>query len=174
MTPDASEILRARARVLARETGPESAAQNGIEVVEFHLAHEAYAVEMRWVEEVYPFRELTPLPHAPAFIRGVVNVRGRILPVFDLKRFFDLPEKGLTDLHRIIVARSQDLHLGLLADVVIGIRSVTPGSLQPSLPTLTGIRADYLKGVDGGRLIVLNLERIFSDPRIIVHQEVET
>jgi len=101
-------------------------------------------------------------------------VRGRILPVLDLKKFFDLPEKGLTDLHRIILVRGNDLELGLLADAITGVRSVFPESLQPSLPTLTGIRGDYLKGVTAERLVVLDLARILADPKIVVHEEVES
>jgi purine-binding chemotaxis protein CheW len=104
---------------------------------------------------------------------GIVNVRGRILPVLDLKKFFDLPERGLTDLHRVILVRGNGLELGLLADVIVGVRSVAADDLQPSLPTLSGIRADYLKGVSVERLVVLDLDRILSDPKIIVHEEVE-
>ena len=100
-------------------------------------------------------------------------MRSRILPVLDLKKFFGLPEQGLTDLHRIILVRGNDLELGLLADMATGVRRVPADSLQPSLPTLTGIRADYLKGVTDERLVVLDLDRILADPRIIVHEDVE-
>jgi len=80
----------------------------------------------------------------------------------------------LTDLHRIILVRGNDLEVGLLADVIVGVRSVEAESLQPSLPTLTGIRADFLKGVSAERLVVLDLDRILLDPKIIVHEEVES
>jgi purine-binding chemotaxis protein CheW len=116
---------------------------------------------------------LTPLPCTPAFIRGIVNVRGRIVPVLDLKKFFDLPETGLTDLHRIILLRSEDLELGLLADLSVGVRSIPLESLQPSLPTLTGIRSEYLEGVTSDRLVVLDGARILADPKIIVQDEPE-
>jgi purine-binding chemotaxis protein CheW len=169
-----SRILRARAETLARKRPDAPAAGTLLEVLEFRLASERYAVESRHVQEVHPLRELTPLPGTPLFVLGIVNVRGRILPVFDLKKFFDLPEQGLTDLHRIIRVRGNDLELGLLADVIVGVHSVVAASLQPSLPTLTGIRADYLKGVSDERLVVLDLERILSDPKIIVHDEVES
>ena len=96
------------------------------------------------------------------------------MPVIDIKKFFDLPDKGLTDLHRVILVRGNDLELGLLADVIVGVRSIPMDSLQPSLPTLTGIRADYLKGVTSERLVVLDLDRILADPKIIVHEEVES
>jgi purine-binding chemotaxis protein CheW len=144
-----------------------------LELLEFRLASERYALETRHVQDVHPLRELTPLPCTPPFILGIVNVRGRVLPVLDLKKFFDLPERGLTDLHRMILVRGNGLELGLLADVIVGIRSVSADSLQPSLPTLCGIRADYLKGIGEDRLVVLDFDRILSDPKIIVHEEVE-
>jgi purine-binding chemotaxis protein CheW len=169
---EADRILRARARALAQPPPP-AAPSTMLELLEFRLASERYALETRHVQNVHPLRELTPLPCTPPFVLGIVNVRGRILPVFDLKKFFELPEQGLTDLHRIILVQGNDLELGLLADVIVGVRSVAADSLQPSLPTLTGIRADYLKGIGEEGLVVLDIDRILSDPKIIVHEEVE-
>lgn len=171
--PDARQILRARARALARTPERPQAAQPLLELLEFRLAQERYALESRYVQEVHLLKELTPLPCTPPFVLGIVNVRGRILPVLDLKKFFDLPEKGLTDLNRIILVRGHDLELGLLADVIVGVRSLPSDSLQLSLPTLTGIRGDFLKGVTAERLVVLDVARILADPKIIVHEEVE-
>jgi purine-binding chemotaxis protein CheW len=169
---EAERILRERAQELAR-IPPAPAPGTMLELLEFGLASERYALERRYVQEVHPLRELTPLPCTPAFIVGIVNVRGRIVPVLDLKKFFQLPERGLTDLHRTIIVRGHDLEIGLLADVIIGMSSVPAESLQPSLPTLTGIRADYLKGVTERRLVVLAVDRILTDPKIMVHEEVE-
>ena len=168
-----AEILRARAHTLARPAETTAATGTLLEVLEFRLAQERYAVETGLVREVHPLRELTPLPCTPPFVLGIVNVRGRILPVFDLKKFFDLPAQGLTDLHRIIIVRRQDLEFGLLADVIVGVHSITVESLQPTLPTLTGIRADYLKGVTSDALVVLDLARLMADPKIVIHDEVE-
>ncbi len=144
-----------------------------LKLLEFRLAQECYALETRWVREVSNFKDLTPLPCCPSFVVGIVNMRGRILPVLDLKKFFDLPEHGITDLHRIILVGGNDLELGLLADTIVGVRSVPASDLQASLPTLCGIRGDYLKGVTAERLVVLDMARILTDPKIIVHEEVE-
>ena len=170
---ETDQILRARAQVLARPQSSAPAPSTMLELLEFRLASERYALETRHVQDVHPLRDLTPLPCTPPFVLGIVNLRGRILPVLDLKKFFDLPEQGLTDLHRIILVRGNDLELGLLADVIVGVRSVAADSLQPSPPTFTGIRADYLKGIGEERLVVLDLDRILSDPKIIVHEEVD-
>lgn len=171
--PDDAEILRARARLLARP--PEDAPAGALlDVLEFRLAQERYALETRYVREVCPLKDMTPLPRMPPFLLGVVNVRGRILPVLDLKKFFDLPEQGLTDLHRIILIEGGELEFGLLADATVGVRSIRIDSLQPSLPTLTGIRSEYLKGVTAERLVILDVSRILADPRILVHEDVAT
>ncbi|HEY0801441.1 MAG TPA: chemotaxis protein CheW [Steroidobacteraceae bacterium] len=171
---DAERILRARAQALAQPPDRAPAKGSMLDLLEFRLASERYAVETRHVQEVHPLRDLTPLPCTPPFVLGIVNVRCRILPVIDMKKFFDLPDRGVTDLHRIILVRGNDIELGLLADVIVGVRSVASDSLQPSLPTLTGIRADYLKGIAELHLVVLDLERILSDPKIIVHDEVDS
>jgi purine-binding chemotaxis protein CheW len=173
MTPTRDQILRARAQALARPHEDAAGAATLLEVLEFRLAGERYAVETRHVLEVYPLKELTPLPGTPAFILGVVNVRGRILPVVDLKRFFDLPAQGLTDLHRVILVEGNDLELGLLADAIVGVRSIPAETLQSSLPTLTGIRSEYLTGVTAEGLVVLDVAGILVDPKIIVNEEVE-
>ena len=171
--PDARQILRTRAQALARPRERAGVAESSLELLEFRLARESYALETRHVREVYPLKNLTPLPCTPPFVLGIVNVRGRITPVIDIKKFFDLPDKGLTDLHRVILVGNDDLELGLLADVIVGVRTLPLDALQASLPTLTGIRADYLKGVTAERLVVLDLDRILADPKIIVDEEVE-
>src|SRR5882757_6351764 len=100
---ETERILRARAQVLARPPSSAPVPSTMLELLEFRVASERYALETRHVQGVYPLRELTPLPCTPPFVLGIVNVRGRILPVLDLKKFFELPEQGLTDLHRIIL-----------------------------------------------------------------------
>lgn len=163
-----TQILRARARVLARPHDA-AAAPDGLELLEFRLANERYAVRTRFVVEVQPLRELTPLPGTPPFVRGIVNLRGRVLAVYDLKKFFGLPEQGLTDLHRIVVVGGERFEIGLLADVVTGVRHIPPESLSPPLPTLSDIAAEYLEGISEERLVVLDLDRILGDPRIVVN-----
>lgn len=173
LAQDARHVLRERARALARSPQRDISAETSLELLEFRLAKECYALETRHVSEVLPLIELTPLPCTPPFVRGIVNVRGRILPVLDIKQFFDLPDQGLTDLHCIILVQGNDLEFGLLADVIVGVRTLAADSLQPAPPTLTGIRAEYLKGVSAERLVVLDLERLLADPKIIVQEEVQ-
>jgi purine-binding chemotaxis protein CheW len=171
---EADRILRGRARALARPLDRPRDPDEMLEVLEFRLARERYAIEAGFVREVLPLKDLTPLPCTPAFVLGIINVRGQILPVFDLKRLFGLPEDGLTDLHRVIVLEGNDLALGLLADVTVGLQLLDVAGLQSTVPTLTGgVRSDYLKGVTAEQLVVLDAGRILRDPKIIVHDDVD-
>lgn len=63
------------------------------------------------------------------------------------------------------------MEVGILADTIHGVRRIPLGDLQPSLPTLTGVRAEYLKGITGGRLIVLDADKLLSDPKNVVQEE---
>jgi purine-binding chemotaxis protein CheW len=163
-------ILRRRALALAQEP-PREAAEAQIEVVTFLLAHEEYALEANFVREVYPLTDLVPLPCTPAFVVGVISVRGQILSVIDLKRFFDVPTQGGTGLNKVIVLHSHDLEVGILADAILGTRSIPPSDLQPPPPMLTGVRAEYLKGVTSEPLMVLDAAAILSDERLIVRDD---
>jgi purine-binding chemotaxis protein CheW len=170
---EAQQILRARAQALAREPTWEEGTRGTLEVVAFLLAYETYGIDSRYVREVYPLKELTPLPCTPPFVRGMINVRGQILSVIDLKRFFDLPEKGLTDLNKVIVVHDGPMVFGILADAILGMRAIPLDSIHPSLPTLTGIRAAHLKGVTGERMVILDAAKLLDDHTLIVSEEVD-
>jgi purine-binding chemotaxis protein CheW len=167
------DILRSRAKRLSQEIESKGTGEEYFEVLEFLLAHETYAIETMFVREVYPMTELTPLPCTPAFVFGLINVRGQILTVMDMKKFFDLPERGITNLNKVIVIRKDAMELGILADEIIGIKSIFIDDIKLPPATITGIGAEYLKGVTGDRLIVLDTDKILSDKRLVVHEEVE-
>lgn len=174
-TPSSAEtrrVLMARAQALGRVPEAAETAGEHVEVVEFVLAHERYAIESRYIREVAPLENLTPLPCTPAFVLGIVNLRGEILSVIDIKKFFELPEQGLTDLNKIIVLQSGGMLFGILADAIAGVRRIPVAGIQPSLPTLTGIREEYLRGVTPERLVVLDAERLLTDENIVVQEQV--
>jgi purine-binding chemotaxis protein CheW len=165
-------ILHERALTLAAEPRAENAPEQEMELLEFALAQERYALETSCVQEVHTLKELTPLPCTPAFVRGIANIRGRITSVIDIKKFFDLPDRGLTDLNKAILLSDGHMHFGLLADSVIGVRRVPIAQIQPPLATLSGIRVDYLRGITAERLIVLDAGKLLKDRTIVIDQEV--
>jgi purine-binding chemotaxis protein CheW len=164
-------ILQRRAAQLAHEEEKEAVADT-LEVVEFLLAHEHYGIESHHIREVYPLHDYTPLPGVPAFVLGLINVRGRILSVVDLKKFFDLPEKGVSDLNKVIIIGNETMEFGILADAILGVRAIAVSAIGPPLPTLTGIQEEFLHGVTGERLVILDAARILADGKIMVHQDI--
>jgi len=178
LTPSSEEkqkILRARARELALGGKAEAKSPDLLlDVVEFVLGSEHYGIESSHIREIHPLSEFTPLPCTPAFVLGLVNVRGQILSIINIKKLFDLPEKGLTDLNKVIIVHSNHVELGILADAILGVRRIALEELHPALPTLTGIREEYLKGITKDPLVVLDVKKILSDEKILVNEAVDT
>ncbi|HSO08452.1 MAG TPA: chemotaxis protein CheW [Desulfoprunum sp.] len=166
-----TRVLRQRAARLARAEETEDAVEV-LEVVEFLLAHEHYGIESRHIREVYPLKDYTPLPGVPSFVLGLINVRGRILSVVDIKKFFALPAKGISDLNKVIIIGNETMEFGILADAILGVRAIAVSAIGPPLPMQTGIGEEFVQGVTGERLVILHAARILADKKIIVHHDV--
>ena len=173
-------ILETRAEALAREAPlPDSSLGKGglrggdfIEIVEFVLANEYYGIESRYVREVYPIKDYTPLPGVPPFVLGLINMRGQIISVIDIKKFFDMPDRGISDLNKVIIIHDDVMEFGILADEILGVRNIALDQIQPPPPTLTGIREEYLRGVSHERRVILDAKRLLEDEKIIVREEI--
>ncbi|MGA2631284.1 MAG: chemotaxis protein CheW [Terriglobia bacterium] len=168
---EARRILEARARAAAKPpVKPDNAER--IEVLAFSRGGETYGVETCHVREVCQLRDLTAVPCTPPFVAGVMNLRSQIVAIVDLRKFFELPGGGLTEFNRVIVLRGGDDELGLLADSLDGVRPVRTSDLQEGLPTLTGIRERFLKGITGQMLAVLDGGRLLTDASLKVNEQV--
>jgi purine-binding chemotaxis protein CheW len=170
---ETKKILKARARRLARDDAKEKTVGEAIEIVEFLLAYETYGIESSYVREIGPLKELTPVPCTPPFVLGIINVRGQIISVIDMKKFFDLPERGLTDLNKVIIVHDEKMEFGILADSILGVRKIPREEIQPPLPTLTGVGAEYLTGVTNEPIVVLDMAKILSSKNLVVHEQIE-
>lgn len=165
-------ILEARARAAAKPSAEPDEEQR-LEVLVFSLCAETYGVETFYIQEVCQLKNVIPLPCTPAFIAGAMNLRGRILAIVDLRIFFELPIKGLTELNKVIVLKGGDNELGLLADSIDGLRSVAVSDLQDGLSTLTGIRERFLKGITNRMLALLDGGRLLADDDLKVNEELK-
>lgn len=169
---ESRRILHERALTLAAETATAQPLDQGIEVTEFLLAHERYGIECSFVREVSPLETLTPVPCTPAFVLGIVNLRGEIVSVIDVRNFFELPQSGLPETNKVIVLESGNMMFGIVADAVLGVRRIPRAEIQPSLPTLSGIRARYLMGITPDRTVILDAEKFLTDEGLVVHEHV--
>lgn len=157
---------------MAKEPEPERNNSAITEIIEFTLASEIYGIESAFVREVYSLKDFTLLPGVPSYILGIVNMRGQILPVVDLKKFFKIPEKGLGELNKVIILRNDLMEFGILADEINGTKVIYNEEVLSVPPTVTGIGESYLKGVTKDRLIILSAENLLADENIIVNDEV--
>lgn len=144
-----------------------------VEVLEFVLSGERYAIESGYIREVQALRSYTAVPCTPPYVLGIINVRGRIISVIDMGKFFGLSRIGLTDLNKVIILSAPGMEFGILADETTGVRMVPVSDIGTSMVTLTDARAGYLKGVMAERLIVLDGGKILSDPGLVVNETVQ-
>jgi purine-binding chemotaxis protein CheW len=161
-------VLRTRARELAKPAETRISGAHLLEILEFTLGRERYAFASTFVREVFPLTEITPLPGLPTHVLGVVNVRGRILSVMDIRRLLDFPNVGLTNLNKAIILHHADMELAVLADEVTGVYVVDMDEGQSTLPTLTGNREAFLQGVTRDRVVVLDAGKLLASSDLLV------
>jgi purine-binding chemotaxis protein CheW len=170
----ARAVMEQRARDLARVPPRPPHATEVLEVVTFALADERYAVETCHTREVRPFPEFTPVPGAPDFLAGLVNLRGEVLAVFDLRRFFGVADRGLTDRSRVIVLGGERAEFGVLADAVHEVTTLRIDEVAEPPASVAGAGRDYLRGVTKDALIVLDGAVLLRDGRLFIDQAEET
>lgn len=147
-----------------------------IKVIVFALADEEYGVEVEKVRTIERMMPLTRVPKTLDFIKGVINLRGVVIPVIDLRGRFNLPESEYTDNSRIIIIAINDMEVGLIVDAANDVIDVDSDQIQEPPEIVGGIRAKYLRGVAkiGERLLVLlNLEEVLSKKEIIKLEDLE-
>ncbi len=164
--------LRKRAEILAKEPEQKREVSAVIEIVKFSLADETYGIESAFVWGVYSIKDITPLPGVPSHIPGIINLRGQILPVIELNKFFNLPETGINELNKVIVLGIDSMEFGISADAVQGTQAVELEDIQEAPYTVTGIGQKYLKGITKENIAVLDAEIILNDETLIINEKV--
>jgi purine-binding chemotaxis protein CheW len=170
----APEQLAARLRERTRQWAcaeQAEAPEDQLEVLTFSLSNELYAIGSEHVAQVLPLHQYTPLPSTPAYVLGIVNVRGRIVSVLDLRVLFELPINGLAECSFLLILHSAEMEFGLLIDRVLGVAPIRREALQDGPANLSGVRADYLLGVTAGQCTVLDGARLLGDPKLRVMVE---
>lgn len=135
----------------------------GQEVISFRLGDQRFCIEVLSVREIRGWTPTTPLPNAPAYVLGVVNLRGTVLPVIDLGARLGLSAATPTERHVIIVVRLGERLVGLLVDAVSEILNVPDDAVQPTPDIASDQVRDLVKGVltlDGGLSSLVNLEQM--------------
>ncbi|WP_077036124.1 chemotaxis protein CheW [Pelomonas sp. KK5] len=165
---DAAQVLSQRAEVLARRPEAPEDLASAESFVHFRIgASEEYGIAYRFVEEVMQVPAITRVPCAPPAIAGVINRRGEMLVVLDLRRFLhggaELPAPGAID---VIVVQAAGLLVGVRVDALLGNASFRPGQLGEALPSDGTRRRGYIEGLLHGRISLLDMQALLSDPAL--------
>jgi len=163
-------ILEERAKALARVTT--ASTDETRQVLVFSLANERYGISTDYVREIQPLNNLSKVPCTPNFVVGVINIRGAIYSVIDIRQFFGVAKKEITPQTKVILVNAAGLEVGILADDVIGATNVPLSHIKSSLSAHAGVKEEYVEGVTKDMLIILNLENLLAEERIIVNEEV--
>ena len=133
------------------------------QLVSFTIDDVEYGVDILTVHEILKIPEITRLPNTPEFIKGVINLRGNVIPVVDARNRFGFPEAGITDLTRIIVLQTEDKKIGLLVDNVYQVVRIPKVNVDTPSELIEGVSEEFISGI--GRLrdrliVILNIANI--------------
>lgn len=146
-----------------------AAADQELQLVIFRLAKEEYGLPITKVQEINRLVPITKLPQTPAFMEGIINLRGRIIPVVDLRKRFQLEVSEYNDDSRIIIVEVNGQTVGIIVDAVAEVVRITSSSVEPPPPSFI-LDAKYIQGVgklDGRLLILLEIDQILSSQEAI-------
>lgn len=136
------------------------------QLVSFRLADEEYGVEITKVQEIIRMQEITRVPQMPGFLEGVINLRGNVIPVIDLRKRFGMPAKDRDGETRIVVVNVEGRTIGVVVDSVAEVLRISSDQIEPPPSVVAGIGREYLLGVgklaENRLLILLDLEKVLS------------
>lgn len=180
--PDSEQVAAIWQQRAAELAVPLYAESEGatLDLLIFCLDGKRYGVKVNHVREIYPSRQITAVPRVPEFVVGLFSARGQLLSIIDLHAFLGLPKVTPTSDSKIIVITSDDrtlgsneqIELGLLADEVEDVITIFVDDLTTVASSLTDSQADFTLGVTAEMLVVLNLEVLLKNKRLIVHEEI--
>ncbi|MEH7122835.1 chemotaxis protein CheW [Bacillus sp. JJ1532] len=136
-----------------------------IKLIVFQLMNKEYAIPVNQVRSIEKIEHITRVPGTEKFIKGVINLRGVITPIIDLRSRFGLDEVGYSDSTRVIIAGLNDLEVGFIVDLANDVIDIPVHSIEPPPEVVGVLEADYINGVAkiGNRLLILiDLEKILN------------
>jgi purine-binding chemotaxis protein CheW len=140
----------------------------------FKVGPELYALDIMRIKEIIRPQKLTPVPKAPAFIEGVINLRGSVIPVADMRKRFDQPIDTENRKNRIVICSLVGKMIGLLVDEVTEVKRFGRKEIAPSPQFIQGAQADYFLGVarrDDDLIMLIDLEKVLSsEEKIELHK----
>ncbi|MBI5878011.1 MAG: chemotaxis protein CheW [Chloroflexi bacterium] len=157
-------------RPAVRETEPAAAGDRGGKFLTFFLGGEEYGLEILKVHEIIGAMTITPVPRTPEYIRGVINLRGKIIPIVDVRLKFGMPAVAQTDETCIIVVQAQQTQMGIVVDKVSEVLDIAAGNIEDAPTFGSGVNTDFILGIgkSQGRVkLLLDIDKVLSAREII-------
>lgn len=132
----------------------------------FRIGKEDYGIGIAWVMEIVGIQAITVVPDMPKFVKGVINLRGRVIPVMDVRLRFGLPEREYDDRTCVIVTQINEINIGLVVDTVNEVMFIPENTISPPPKTHKTINSQYILGmgkVSDKVKIILDIERLISE-----------
>ncbi|GMN98521.1 chemotaxis protein CheW [Parageobacillus thermoglucosidasius] len=136
-----------------------------LKVIVFQLKNEEYALPVQFVRSIEKIQHITRVPRTAHYVKGVINLRGVVTPIIDLRERFGFPSVPYSEQTRIIIVAFQDVEVGLIVDAASDVLDVPTSSIEPPPETIEAVEVDYIHGVAkiGRRLLILlNLEKVLG------------
>jgi purine-binding chemotaxis protein CheW len=136
-----------------------------VELLCFKVANEEYAISIMDIKEIIKPREVTEVPRVPAFVRGILSLRGNIIPIFDMRVRLGLPGAASSERERVVVVQRQGGFCGVLVDEVVQVVRIAEAGIEPPPVVLEGIDRDFIQGIGrvaGRMLILLDMEKVLD------------
>jgi purine-binding chemotaxis protein CheW len=140
-------------------------------VVKFLLSGEIYCIEADYVREALPLKELTVVPCTPSFILGVINIRGQIFSVLNLKKVFNLTERGISEFNKVIIIQFEEISFGIVADSILGTKNILQSEINKAPYSQQTKKNEYISGVTSEGYILLNGAALIKSSELIVNQK---
>jgi purine-binding chemotaxis protein CheW len=140
--------------------------QSDLQLVVFDVGRERFGVSIDKVREIIPMQQITQIPRAPSFVRGVIDLRGLVIPVIDLRERFAMPAGGEGDDKRIIVVEMAGQTVGCTVDEVSEVLTIAAAGVEPAPAVTTSAESAYLLGVarhEGRLVVLLDLDRLLDE-----------
>lgn len=146
-------------------------------IVVFRVKDEEYGVDVHEVRSIERIQPITRVPGAPSFVKGVINLRGSVTPIIELRGRLGFESEEYGDQTRIIVVGVDDLEIGLIVDSCNDVVDVPQGAIEPPPSVVGGINASYLDGVakiDNRLFILLNLSKVLKEEEVVQLEQMES
>ncbi len=163
MEPGTKETVNSAANSVTRNQGQSHGEL--LQLVSFHVGGEEFGLDILRVQEIIRVQQLTRVPNSPAFVEGVINLRGKVIPVISLRQVFGLDEVEQDKQTRIVVIEVKGTVVGFMVDSVSEVLRIPTETVEPP-PRLGKVQREYVHGVgklDNRLLILLDVDRLMTD-----------